>query len=156
MLVHGEHVRSHSTVAPQGIGSKKPAPSPNPSKMILKTPDDAQGNKTPSPGPAPKHVSFEITMTQAKELFMKQMTRVQHKAEAKEHFDTDTPVCKHNDLKPIVSTNTLQPHTCPHTPAGMNPTSAMFLLVQKPLNISSTPVHADKPTNPTSQPIQPI
>ena len=53
-------------------------------------------------------MSFEITMTQAKESFMKQMARFRHKAQESEHFGTDTPCCEDTDAIPIMSNLTEQ------------------------------------------------
>ena len=66
----------------------------------LKASDDERVDKTPSPNS--KHVSFKITMTQAKQLFMNQLSKLRHKATEKEHFEIDTPSYKETDAVHLV------------------------------------------------------
>ena len=52
-------------------------------------------DKTPSP--SAKHVSFEITMTQAKQLFMNQLSNLRDHPTEQEYFETDAPSHKETD-----------------------------------------------------------
>ena len=79
------------------------------SKPITKTPkggrglkasDDGRVDKTPSP--STKHVSFEITMTQAKQLFVSQLSKLRHQATEQECFEIDTPSYKETDAVHLI------------------------------------------------------
>ena len=83
-------------------GNKKNKPALAQPKTITKTPDDERVDKTPSLGA--KHVSFDITMTQAKKSFMIQMSKLHHQAQEDEHFEIDTPGHKESDVPPLPST----------------------------------------------------
>ena len=73
-------------------------------KPITKTPQDGRAPKAldkervdKTPSPKSKHASFEIAVTQAKQLFMNQLSRLRHKATEEEHFENDTPGHKESD-----------------------------------------------------------
>ena len=90
-------------------GNKKQPPDSGALKTITKTPDDAQGGKTPddkrndkTPSPRAKHVSFDITMTQAKKLFTTQMSKLRHQAVEKEHFEINT--LSYKEAAPLLTT----------------------------------------------------
>ena len=82
--------------------SKKKTPAPAQSKTIMKTPDDERVDETPPPGT--KHVSFCITMMQAKKSFMTQMSTLRHQAQEDECFEIDTPGYKESNVPPLLST----------------------------------------------------
>ena len=73
-------------------------------KPTTKTPQDGRASKASdkervdeTPSPKSKHASFEITVTQAKQLFMNQLSRLRRKATEKEYFENDTPGYKESD-----------------------------------------------------------